>query len=227
VRKVLVGIVAAICCLAVTACTGGSSTTRQSPAERLARAKAHFDHARFIGFDMHTDSLPSGTNGLISANGTGTHAPAFAGDVEVKAPITLKAPLVAVGGRVFAKLPFVGWSQLHPSDYGAPDPAQLMSSRRGVSTLFTATRHPRKDGSQRSGKLVLTTITGTLPGDRVRALFPSAGSGDYPVVYALSDADDVHSVKITGPFYGSAGDVTYTIDLNLHAKPVRIKAPTQ
>lgn len=209
----------------LTACSGTSSTDTQQPAERLAAAKKSFDAAAYIAITLATNDLPGGINGLESAQGTGTHAPAFDGQVEVKTDFTLTAPIIAVGGKVYAKLPFAGWSELNPGDYGAPDPAALLDTHTGISSLLTKTQKPSVAGSQRSGKEVLTTIKGTLPGAAVHALFPSSGAGDFAVVYTLTDTDELHGIVITGPFYAGQPDVTYTIDVKLHATPVDIKAP--
>ena len=39
---------------------------------------------------------------------------------------------MAVDGKVYAQIPLtLGWSDVDPADYGAPDPAQLMQRRAG------------------------------------------------------------------------------------------------
>ncbi|MGI8578925.1 MAG: LppX_LprAFG lipoprotein [Nocardioidaceae bacterium] len=211
--------------IVLTACSGGSSTNTQPPVERLAAAKKSFDMAPYIGFAMKTDSLPSGTNGLLSAHGTGTHKPAFTGEVEVKTQLTFTAPLIAIGSIAYVKLPFTGWSRLNPSDYGAPNPAALMNRSTGISALFTATKNPSAGQSERSGSEILTNIKGALPGPAVHRLFPSSDTQDFSVTYTLSDNNEIHTITITGPFYNGHPPVTYTIDLDLHAAPVTIKAP--
>ncbi|MGH3448473.1 MAG: LppX_LprAFG lipoprotein, partial [Nocardioidaceae bacterium] len=143
----------------------------------------------------------------------------------VQAGVTVKAPIISVDNKVYAKLPFSGWSELDPSDYGAPDPAALIAPKTGISSLFTKTQDPSADGSERQGKEVLTKIHGTLSGDAVHELFPSAATDEFDVTYTLTDDNTMSSVTITGPFYGDHGDITYTIDLDLSADPVTIKAP--
>lgn len=228
VRRVLLA--CAVAALVLSGCKGSGSDTsapEQTPEDRLAAAKASFDAAEFIGFTLQTDNLPDGIQGLISAEGTGTHDPAFTGKVKVHTSLTdISAPLIAVDGLVYADLPFAGWSDLDPADYGAPDPADLIDPDVGISSLFTATEDATEGGSTRDGDVVLTTIDGTLPGEAVQGVFPSADSDDFDVAYTLTDGDDVDKVTVTGPFYGGADDVTYTIDLDLAADSVDIQAPS-
>jgi lipoprotein LprG len=218
----------AVVVLAVTGCkgSGSSGTSTESASDRLTAAKKSFDTSKYTAFTLQTDHLPDGLEGLLSASGTGTHDPAFTGDVKVQTDVTdITAPLVALGGRVYAKLPFVGWQTLDPSDYGAPDPAGLMDTSTGISSLFTAVQDPTVGDSSRDGSKVLTSISGTLPGDAVKRVFPSAGSGSFDVTYTLTSDDDIDDAKITGPFYDGHDDVTYTIDFTLDADPVDIQAP--
>ena len=206
-------------------CSAGSDASDESVGARLAAAKQSFDAAKYIGFQLSSRDLPSDVDALESAAGTGTHAPAFTGDIEVQRGLSLSAPIVAVDGVVYAKLPFVSWSQIDPADYGAPDPAALMDRSTGLSSLLTRTEDAEVEGSQRDGSTVLTTVTGSLPGASVHALFPSAAETPFHVEYLLTDDDVLHSVSMTGPFYGDHGDGTYAIEFDLAADPVDISAP--
>jgi lipoprotein LprG len=221
-------LVCAAVLLALAGCKGGGSSTpsSESPVDRLAAAKQSFDAATYIAFTLSTEHLPDGLQGLLSADGTGTHDPAFTGDVKVQTDLTdITAPLVAVDGQVYAKFPFVGWNTLDPADYGAPDPAKLMDTKAGISSLFTAIQDPEAGDDQRDGAQVLTSITGTLAGDTVKTVFPSAGSDPFTVTYTLTSDDDIDKATITGPFYAGEDDVTYTIDFTLNADAVDIQAP--
>lgn len=224
-RKLVLTAVALI--VVLTGCTGESGPTPSdlSPEERLAEAERNLDAADFISFTLKATSLPDGLEGLLSAKGTGTHAPAFTGEVQVQSNVDLTAPLVAVDGTVYAKLPFVGWSVLDPADYGAPDPADLLAREGGISSLLAATTDLREGDSERTGEQVLTAIDGTLPGTAMQSVFPSAGSEDFTVNYTLTDGNDLSGVQVTGPFYPDVADVTYQIDLDVDAESVDIQAP--
>lgn len=212
--------------LALSACKGNdSSADDQSPDERLAAAKTSLDDAEYIQFTMETDKLPADVEGLVSAEGTGTHAPAFTGQVDVQTAIAINAKLIAVDGKVYAELPIVGWQDIDPADYGAPDPAALMDTDSGISSLLTSTEDATAGDSTRDGSDVLTTIDGTIPGEDVKALFPSAGTEPFDVTYTLTDDNDLKAITVTGPFYGDAGDVAYDLDFDLDAEAVEIEAP--
>jgi len=210
---------------ALAACSGPDSPDR-SPEDRLAAAKQDLDDARFVGFTLTGEDLPD-TTVLESAHGTGTHAPSFTGEVQVKRGLSFTAPVVAIDGLVYLKLPFAGWSTIQPADYGAPDPAALMDTDTGISSLITSAADLTVGGTARDGSEVLTEISGTLPGKSVHALFPSA-SADQPfdVTFTLTEDDRLHGVTITGKFYGPEhGDSRYVIELDTSAAPVRITAP--
>jgi lipoprotein LprG len=212
--------------LSASACKGNSSSNGDmSPQQQLAAAKKSLDNADYIGFTMSTDHLPSGVHGLVDAKGTGTHDPAFTGEVDVQAALPINAQLISVDDKVYAKLPLVGWSVINPGDYGAPDPGALMNTDTGLSSLFTKTQDPKVGDSTRQGDQVLKTITGTLPGEDVKALFPSAGTGTFDVTYTLNDDDSINSLKVTGPFYDGSDDVTYDVTFDLNADAVDITAP--
>ncbi len=211
----------------VAACSGSSGgDSGQTAEQRLAAAKKSVDDATYIGFTVTSDNLPGGVSALQSAQGVGTHAPAFTGKVQVIKGLSFSAALIAVDGKVYAELPFVGWTTIDPASYGAPDPAALMDRSTGLSSLLTDTVDPQIDGSERSGSTVYTKISGTLPGKAVRAFFASAADSDFKVEYLVTSANDLHSVAMTGPFYGDHGDSTYTIVLNLSAAPVTVTPPS-
>lgn len=212
--------------VSLTGCQGSDAPAGKSPAERLAEAKQSFDAAEYIEFTLASDDLPTGIDGLLSAKGTGTHSPAFDGEVQVQTDFNITAPLIAVDGDVYVKLPFSSWSTIDPAVYGAPDPAQLLADDGGISSLFTATESLAVGGEKRDAEAVLTNVEGTIPGAAVSHVFPSSGAGDFDVTYTLTDENVIDSVEITGPFYHGSEDVTYSIDLNLDGDAVDIEAPT-
>jgi len=202
-----------------------SGNDDQTPDDRLTEAKTSFDEAEYIDFTLSTDNLPDDLEGLLDARGTGTHEPAFTGEVEVQTALDVKAPLIALDGDVYVKLPFSDWSVLDPADYGAPDPAELMDPEGGISSLFTATEGLEEGDSERDGETVLTSISGTIPGEAMSAVFPSSGSDDFTVTYTLTDDNIIDSIRIDGPFYDGSDDVTYTINLDLDGDEIEIEAP--
>jgi len=214
-----------------TGCSGddtpddGSGATAQ---ERLDAAKATLDEAESINIDLSTDALPDGTIGLLSATGVGNHDPAFEGDVTVAvAGAQQDAEVVSVDGQVQAKLGFApAYIPVDPASLGAPDPAAFFDRDTGVSNFLSSTADPVEGEETRDGEDVLSSISGTLPGDVVKEVVPTAESdGTFDVTYALTDNDVLRSARITGPFYPDAADVTYELTAEASDEAVTITAP--
>jgi lipoprotein LprG len=220
-------VVALLLGVAVASCSGGDESSL-SPEQRLAAAKKALDETSGVQIQLVTEALPKGVSGLVSAQGVATHDPAFEGTIKVSAGgITADAEVVAVDGVVHAKLPFTTkFVEIDPADYGAPDPADLMSTQDGLSSLLTAARNVEAGKQVRDGDQVLSEIVGTVPGSAVRAVIPSASQdADFDATFTLDDADRVTRVVLTGPFYPDADDVTYTVDLEKYGVEKDIRAP--
>lgn len=204
-----------------------SDATPEDLEERLAAAKTQLDEAASIEFSLAVDELPDGVTGLLEADGTGTHDPAFEGEVSVSAMGGVNAEVVAVGDEVYAKVSFSPTlSPVDPSDLGAPNPAVLFDTEAGITAFLTSTDALEAGDQSRDGKTVLTTVTGTLPGDLVQRLIPTADeSAEFDVEYRLTDDDALHDASMTGAFYGDAGDVTYTMSLTASDETVEITTP--
>ncbi len=150
--------------LTISGCKGtDTSSSDQTAEERLADAKQSFDEAEYIEFTLATDDLPADLEGLLSAHGVGTHDPAFDGEVKVQTNLDITAPLIAVDGDVYIKLPFSAWSTIDPAAYGAPDPAQLLADDGGISSLFTATEDLEVGDESREERRFSPTSTGRSP----------------------------------------------------------------
>ncbi|MDD9349724.1 LppX_LprAFG lipoprotein [Mumia sp.] len=216
--------------LAVAGCSGddGTDEPARDPGERLAAARAVLDDAESIKLDLATKSLPSGVTGLLEAKGTGTHAPAFEGDVKVSLKgVPVNAEVISVDGTVHAKTGFApDFLPIDPASIGAPDPATLMRTDGGVSSLLTETDDVSTDGESRDGRDVLTTISGTIDGAVVRGLIPTAQAGaTFDATYRLTDDDVLRDITLEGPFYKDVEPVTYTVAVTASDDAVEITAP--
>lgn len=225
----LLAAVLTIVALATAGCAGGDDASEKStPEQRLAAAKTALDETSGVRIALATDALPKGVSGLLAAEGVGTHDPAFEGTIKVSASgITADAEVIAVDGVVNAKLPFTTkFVDIDPGDYGAPDPADLMSSEGGLSSLLTAAEDVEEDDPVRNGGAVLSRLSGTVPGDAVATLIPSASAdADFAAEFTLDDHDRVTKVLLTGPFYPGADDVTYTVEFLEYGVEKDITAP--
>lgn len=200
--------------LSLAACSGDGGEKGETPTESLSAAKKNLDATSGVHIVLATDKLPSGVNGILRADGIGTHAPAFQGTLKVATGgLNVDVPVVSVDDVVYAKLPFTTkFTQVDPGDYSAPDPAVLMGTDNGLSSLLTALRDPAKGKQQRDGKTILNTFTGTLPGEAVASIIPSADpKSDFDATFTVTDDNVLNEAVLTGAFYPKAGDVTYTI----------------
>lgn len=201
----------------------------KSPEEVMQLAKTTFDQTSGVSLSLSTDDLPDGVSAIKSATGIGTHAPAFEGSLTVVLSGTdFEVPIIAVDGDVYAQIPLTpGWSNVDPAEYGAPDPAGLMSPETGFSSLLPATVDLEEGGSVRGGednKEVLTEYTGTVPGDVVSNVIPSA-SGDFDATYTISADGELREAVLTGVFYPDTEAMTYTLGFEDYGTEKEITAP--
>jgi lipoprotein LprG len=227
VRSALGGLVLATALCALGGC-GADDKPGVSPERVLAAAKRNLDRTSGVRIGLSTPRLPAGVDGLLAADGTGTHAPAFTGAIKVSASgVTADAAVVAVQQVVYAKLPFTSkFVRIDPADYGAPDPADLMAPRGGLSSLLTSATDVKQGGEVRAGSAVLTRYTATVPGTAVSAVIPSAtASAGFPATFTVDDRRRLAKAVLTGPFYPGAKDVTYTITFDDYGTRKKIVAP--
>ena len=213
--------------LGAVACSHGS--TKTDPSVVLKAAKKHLDDTSGLHLTLDTPQLPAGTSGLLHAEGDATHDPAFKGSIKVAASgVTADAKVIAAEGAVYAVLPFTtNYVQIRPADYGAPDPAKLMDTETGLSSLLTKGHDITEGKQQRDGATVLSTFTATVPGSVVAGVLPSADpKKDFDATFTIDDTNRLHEAVLTGPFYGTkAGNVTYTIDFTDYGSTPSISAP--
>jgi lipoprotein LprG len=202
--------------LLLGACSGGDDEEPVTPEDALAGAKTKLDETSGVSLSLTTDQLPDGVDALSEATGVGTHAPAFEGDITViYNGLSVEVPVIAVDGRVFAKVFTTDYKEIEPDDYGAPDPAMLMDPTEGISSWLTDVEDVEAGDQTREGDAVLTTYTGTLPGSAVAGVIPSASkNADFDATFGIDDDGYLVTAEVGGPFYGDAGVVDYTIGLD-------------
>lgn len=222
---------AAAVVLSLAGCSGSGTASDAGsppPATVLGHAKDLLDATSGVHVSLATEKLPTGVSGILSAEGVATDAPAFEGTLKASAEgISADVPVVAVGGKVYAELPFTTkYVVVDPADYGAPDPAQLLSPDHGLSALLTGVEDPETGKATRDGKDVLKTYSGTVPGELVSTIIPSADtSADFDATFSVDDQGRLRGTELTGPFYGQGGEVTYTIGFDDYGTVKDITAP--
>lgn len=216
---------------ATVACTGeDAEDDGVTLDDRLLSAKRQLDQAASIRLSLSTERLPDGVAGITEARGVATHAPAFEGTITIAASGLFDGQaveVVAVDGEVFAQTPFAStFIRVDPADFNAPDPATLMDTERGLSTLLREARNLSEAGQEREGEQVLTSIDATVPGSAVARIFPSASARQpFDATFAIDEEDRLRRARITGPFYGDAPPVTYDITVDASDEQVEITAP--
>ena len=223
------GVLASAALLAVTGCTADSPEEQRSPEDVLAAAKQTLDDTSGVRLTLAADELPSGVSGVTRAEGVGTHAPAFDGTLTVMlGGASFDVPVIALDGVVHAQVPLVpGWQEVDPDEYGAPDPAQLMSTDAGFSAILTAGEGVEQGESVRGGddnSEVLTEYTASVPADVVGNVIPSA-EGDFDATFTVTDDDELREAVLTGVFYPGTESMTYTIRLSDYGSEPTITAP--
>lgn len=200
-----------------------------SPEEVLALAKETFDDTSGVTLVLRTDDLPDGVEGITRAEGVATHAPAFEGEITaVVFGSSFDVPIVAVGGEVYAELPLTtGVQSIDPGEYGAPDPAALMDPDSGISSLLTATEDVEEGETVRGGANndeILTEYSGTVPGEVVENVIPSA-EGEFDATYTITEDGELREATLTGVFYPDSDEMTYTVTIDDYGTEKEITAP--
>lgn len=228
-RTVLVAAAAALLLAGCSGSGGSHKAAEQAPEQVMAAAKKTLDETSGVTFALDSKDVDASTNGLLSAKGVLTHAPAFDGSIVVQlAGLKPEVPVVAVDGKVYAQLPLTtGWQDINPADYGAPDPAALMSPDHGLSSMLTSTTGLTKGDTVRGGagnKEILTSYHGTVPADSAKVILPRV-TGDVDATYTVTDNDELRQAVLTGDFYGDGKTETYTVTVDDYGTQKDIKAP--
>ena len=200
-----------------------------APEEVLAEASTKLTETSGVDLTLSTPALPDGVSGITRAEGTITDDPAFDGSITVVfAGQTVDVPVIAVDDTVYAQLPFTpGWNKVNPKEYGAPDPSGLVGED-GFAGLLTLTRSPEAGESVRGGagnSEVLTTYSGTVPGDAMDAVIPSSSGDSFDVEWQVTDGGELRKATLTGIFYPHAEEMTYTVEFADYGSEKQITAP--
>lgn len=227
-RLLVVPALLAALLLAASGCGTKSAVDGKTPTQAVQLAKSKFDHAQSVHLSLSTGSVPKDGNGVLAADGTLTHQPAFKGWVKVVlSGLTATVPVVSVDRQLHARLPLQTQFQvIDPAEYGAPDPATFADPQTGISSLIGDLRSLKKSGQTRQGDEVLTTYTGELPGRSVKTIIPSASTrANYRTSVGIDQSGYATKVMVTGPFFAGSDDVTYQVLLDHYGKGTKITAP--
>ena len=209
--------------------SGSKADHAKTPAETVAAAQQKLTATKGVNLTLSTTDLPDGINGITKATGVATDAPAFDGTLTVSlSGQNFDVPVIAVGGKVYAQIPLTpGWSDVDPADYGAPDPAGFLSADDGFAAILGAATGLEKGASVRGGANndeILTTYSGTVPGDVVAKVIPGA-SGDFAMSTQITADDELRQLSLKGVFYSGSDANTYTVGFEDYGTTKDITAP--
>ncbi|TDO44333.1 lipoprotein LprG [Kribbella sp. VKM Ac-2527] len=227
----------AVLVLAMTGCSdnkddgGDGQKTGEDPVALLTEVKKTIDEAASVHLVLTGRDLPDTAQTLAKGDGVATHAPAFKGKLTVRAAGSpIDADVVAVGGKVYAKLPFTtSFAELPPSQLaglGAPDPAIFLDPAKGITSVLPTLKDPVIKGETREGSKVLTEVTGAVQGKTLQGIFPKAPADqDFPSSFKIDkDTKQLVSATISGPFYDGATS-SYDVTLDRYGEQVEITKP--
>lgn len=187
------------------------------------------------------DATPSFHFVLTSANVTGSGAQLTGGSGDMKRPdsmsgvlqvsvfgLALSVHAVSVGGTFSVKLPTgSGFTTANPSDYGFADPAKLIDTNSGLSSLLLKCQSPQVESDDRYNGEALHEIGCSLPGSAVAALLTSAdASKSVAATFGIdTSSNQLRRVVLTGPFISKSTDTTYTLVLTNYGENVSVTPP--
>ncbi|WP_336028674.1 LppX_LprAFG lipoprotein [Geodermatophilus sp. FMUSA9-8] len=213
--------------VALAGCGGGEP--EESAGDLLSRAKTTLDETSSLHFVLTSEGAPTTGTALVGGEGDVLRPASFEGTLQVLAAgSSLDLAVVSVDGTVYAQLPFTsGYSEVDPAQFGFGDPGALLDPDTGISQLLAEADSAQLGEERRVDGEVVREVTAELPGELVEQVLTSADPAQ-PVQARFSvapDSGELRRAELTGPFYASGQDATFTIELSDPGADVEITAP--
>ncbi|MGX5655998.1 LppX_LprAFG lipoprotein [Geodermatophilus nigrescens] len=213
--------------VALAGCGGGEP--EESAGDLLSRAKTTLDETSSLHFVLTSEGAPTTGTALTGGEGDVLRPASFEGTLQVLAAgSSLDLAVVSVDGTVYAQLPFTsGYSEVDPAQFGFGDPGALLDPDTGISQLLAEAGSAQLGEERRVDGEVVREVTAELPGELVEQVLTSADPAQ-PVQARFSvapDSGELRRAELTGPFYASGQDATFTIELSDPGADVEITAP--
>lgn len=208
---------------------GGPVSDGRSPQEVLELAKTTLDETEGVRLDLYADGLPKDAdNALVEAAGIVVRPASFDGTGKARVSgFEVAAQLRAIEGDFWFKSDFNDWMKIDPAKYGIPDPNDLLAPDGGLSELLLANEDLAEGESVRGGgnnEEILTSYTGTLPGEAVQDAVSVASGEGYEMEYLVADNGELRQIRIAGEFYDGHA-FTYVVNLDDYGATAEITAP--
>ncbi|MGY1650807.1 LppX_LprAFG lipoprotein [Geodermatophilus sp. SYSU D01119] len=213
--------------VALAGCGGGEP--EESAGDLLQRAKTTLDETSSLHFVLTSEGAPTTGTALTGGEGDVLRPASFEGTLQVLAAgSSLDLAVVSVDGTVYAQLPFTsGYSEVDPAQFGFGDPGALLDPDTGISQLLAEADSAQLGEERRVDGEVVREVTAQLPGELVEQVLTSEDPSQ-PVAARFSvatDSGELRRAELTGPFYASGQDATFTIELSDFGADVEITAP--
>jgi lipoprotein LprG len=211
---------------------GGGPAPTPSPtkdaATVLKEAGQKLDAAPALHFTVTSSGTPASATALTGGEGDVARPDKFSGTLSAKVGgQNLNVKVVSVGGTVWAQLLGAAWIKVDPARFGVHDPGTLLAPHGGLADLLNDATNPRVAGEKRRGAEVLREVDAEVPGATVaRVLATTDPSKPVPAVFGVDEATgQLREATLTGPFFSTTQQSTYTVVLDRYGEQVDIRAP--
>ncbi|MGH8774192.1 MAG: LppX_LprAFG lipoprotein [Jiangellaceae bacterium] len=225
--------VVAVALVALGGCSSAADGGDDHPADPQARLDAAgdiLDRTQGVRFNVQGDGLPSEGTVVVSAEGVAVPPASFDGDVRITtAGLAATLGVISVGGELWARLPFANdFARVDAGSLGFGDPGALIDPDQGVSLLLKSGSQVTAGDQVRVDGQVLDQVESVLPGSLVGDVLTIADpAADVHALWSLDPGSgELRRAVLTGPFYPSGGEQTYTVRLTDYDEPVEISAPS-
>ncbi len=214
----------------VLVASGCSADSGASAEERLAVAQSTLENTDAVTLALTSSDLPSNADGVQSATGTAVMTGdviKFEGELQGKiGGITATVGILAIGNDSYMKLFTPDYEPVDLAAIGAPNPTAFFAPGTGIASLMAATTDLKKGEQLREGSEILTEITGSISGDKVRGLLRlGADDRTFTVSYALTDDNELRRATLRGEFWAGT-ESSYSMLLTDYGKVIVIEAPS-
>ena len=207
----------------------GSSSTGASAGTLLQQSKGALDNTAGVHFSLQSSNVGGGKITVIKGGqGDLVRPDRLQGSLDLLVnglPATVK--VVSVGSIVEAQLPFsTTYSKIDPSTFGLGNPADLLKTQGGLSSLLTAGTNPQTAGTERIGGELLDKVRTSVPGTAIPLLPDKNPSKPVELVAAIDPSNhQLRQVTLTGPFTSATTNSTYVVTLTNYGEQPQINLP--
>ena len=196
----------------------------------LTKAKSLLDSAGSVHFALASSGARSDSGvTLLGGYGDIQRPDAFTGTLNIViAGYTTSVAAVSKHGTFYIRNPIdQQFETADPTMYGFADPARLMDTKTGLSSLLLECTDVSQHGDDRNAGELLHELSCTLPGAAVQALLTDAAPDQtVPATVGIAAGNgQLRRVVLTGPFYNSTSTTTFTLVVDNYGENVTITPP--